>query len=278
MAFEADYAYTGSRHDDFNHNINLTYNPATGTNYPFSDISRRAYPEFGILGLEYMALLTNTHQLQTAFTKRMSNRWQASATYTLAGYWDRDAQPLSGLGGEVPFPVTPDLGGEYSFAENDQRHRAVFNGIWDMGYGFQLSGLYFFGSGARFFTNYGGDLRNTGGANRIDGRLRPDGTIVPRNNLVGQPAASRRPAHPAAVRVRQPREAGRDPRGVQSVQPRELRLVRHRREQPELRAADAERQHRVPAAYAAGRLPRLVLTVAAERTCHTDGPQGVPAA
>ena len=133
-----------------------------------------------------MALLTNTHQLQTAFTKRMSNRWQASATYTLAGYWDRDAQPLSGLGGEVPFPVTPDLGGEYSFAENDQRHRAVFNGIWDMGYGFQLSGLYFFGSGARFFTNYGGDLRNTGGANRIDGRLRPDGTIVPRNNLVGQ--------------------------------------------------------------------------------------------
>ena len=186
MAFEADYAYTGSRHDDFNHNINLTYNPATGTNYPFSDISRRAYPDFGILGLEYMALETNLHSLQMAFTKRMSSRWQASATYTLAGYKDRDAQPLSGLQ-EVSFPVTPDLGGEYSYAENDQRHRAVFNGIWEVGYGFQLSGLYFYGSGARFFTNYGGDLRNTGGANRIDGRLRPDGTIVPRNDFVGRP-------------------------------------------------------------------------------------------
>ena len=186
IALEADYAYTGSRHDDFNHNVNLTYNPATGTNYPFSDLSRRAYPAFGILGLEYMALATNTHQLQTAFTKRMSNRWQASGTYTLAGYWDRDAQPLSGLE-EVAFAVTPDLGGESSFAENDQRHRAVFNGIWEVGYGFQLSGLYFYGSGARFFTNYGGDLRNTGGANRIDGRLRPDGTIVPRNNFVGEP-------------------------------------------------------------------------------------------
>lgn len=186
FAVEADYAYTGSRKDDYNHNVNLTYNPATGANYPFSDISRRAYPEYGILGLEYMALETNTHQLQTAFTKRMSNRWQASGTYTLAGYWDKDAQPLSGLM-EVPFPVTPDLGGQYSLAENDQRHRAVFNGIWEAGYGFQLSGLYFFGSGQRFFTNYGGDRRNTGGANRIDGRLRPDDTIVPRNNLVGQP-------------------------------------------------------------------------------------------
>jgi len=132
-----------------------------------------------------MALQSNIHQLQTALTKRMSNRWQASATYTLGGYWDRDAQPLSGLE-EVPFAVTPDLGGQYTLAENDQRHRAVVNGIWDVGYGFQLSGLYFYGSGARFFTNYGGDLRNTGGANRIDGRLRPDGTIVPRNNLVGQ--------------------------------------------------------------------------------------------
>ena len=133
-----------------------------------------------------MALESNIHQLQTAFTKRMSNRWQASATYTLGGYWDRDAQPLSGLE-EVPFPVTPDLGGQYTFAENDQRHRAVLSGIWEAGYGFQLSGMYFYGSGARFFTNYGGDLRNTGGANRIDGRLRPDGTIVPRNNFVGRP-------------------------------------------------------------------------------------------
>jgi hypothetical protein len=185
MAIEADYAYTGSRHDDFNHNVNLTYNPATGTNYPFSDVNRRAFPDYGILGLEYMALRSNIHQLQTVFTKRMSNRWQASGTYTLGAYRDQDAQPLSGLV-EVPFPVTADLGGQYTFAENDQRHRAVINGIWDAGFGFQLSGLYFYGSGVRFFTNYGGDLRNTGGANRIDGRLRPDGTIVPRNNFVGE--------------------------------------------------------------------------------------------
>jgi TonB dependent receptor. len=43
--------------------------------------------------------------------------------------------------------------------------------------------LYFFGSGLRYNTNYGGDLRNTG--NVSAGRLRPNGTIVPRNNFVG---------------------------------------------------------------------------------------------
>ena len=44
----------------------------------------------------------------------------------------------------------------------DQRHRMVFNGIWDVGWGFQLSGLYFYGSGERYDTSYGGDLRDIG--------------------------------------------------------------------------------------------------------------------
>ena len=53
-----------------------------------------------------------------------------------------------------------------------------------MGRGLQLSGLYFFGSGQRFATTYGGDLRLCG---QGCDRLRPDGTIVPRNNFVGRP-------------------------------------------------------------------------------------------
>jgi hypothetical protein len=81
--------------------------------------------------------------------------------------------------------VAPDLGGEYTLATADQRHRAVVNGIWEVGRGFQLSGLYFFGSGQRFPTSYGGDRRNSSG--QAGGRLRPDGTIVPRNDFVGEP-------------------------------------------------------------------------------------------
>jgi hypothetical protein len=102
----------------------------------------------------------------------------------LSGLWDAGQPAYSGTE-KVSFPVAKDLTNEYSLATTDQRHRAVFNGIWQAGYGFQVSGLYFYGSGERYSTNYGGDRRSVGTGGT--GRLRPDGTIVPRNNFVGLP-------------------------------------------------------------------------------------------
>jgi len=87
----------------------------------------------------------------------------------------------------VEFDVAPDIGNEFTLAETDQRHRLVFNGIWEVVGGFQLSGLYFFGSGERQATFYGGDLRNANDGGEGSQRLRPDGTIVPRNDFVGDP-------------------------------------------------------------------------------------------
>jgi len=185
MVVEADYTYEGERGGFYSHRSNLTYNPATGVNYPFSDISRRAYPLYAAIGIERLARRSNIHVLQSAWTKRFSNRWSATGTYTFSGYWDAQAPPLSGID-QVTFPVAPDLGGEYTLSEGDQRHRAVLSGIWDAGYGFQLSGLYFFGSGMRRSTDWGGDLRQTGVAAQ-GGRLRPNGTVVPRNDFVGDP-------------------------------------------------------------------------------------------
>ncbi len=182
MAVTADYVYTGSRHEITSQNINVSYNPATGVNYPFTNTALRPYPNWGTVSMNFSNGRSNTHALQTAFTKRLSHKWQATGTYTLSGLWDLNPQPHSGLV-EVPFPVARDLGNEYTLAVTDQRHRAVFNGIWDAGWGFQLSGLYFFGSGERYATTWAGDTRNTGGT---VGRLRPDGTIVPRNNFVGK--------------------------------------------------------------------------------------------
>jgi hypothetical protein len=86
----------------------------------------------------------------------------------------------------VTIPLAPDVGGtETTLAVDDQRHRVTFNGIWQLPYQFQVSGLYFFGSGQRFMTTYGGDLRRHGAG--TTNRLRPDGTIVPRNDFVGDP-------------------------------------------------------------------------------------------
>ena len=64
----------------------------------------------------------------------------------------------------------------------------VFNGIWEIWKGFQVSGYHYFGAGNRSATNYGGDLRGYGPGG--EGRLRPDGTIVPRNSFI-QPVQNR---------------------------------------------------------------------------------------
>ena len=188
MAVEADYVYVGGRDERTTqgttlNNINLSYDPVTGVNYPFTDISRRPFPDWGAIAMNIMGGRSNSHGLQTSFTKRLSQRWQASGTYTLSWLYDMTSPVFSGTT-PVPFPVAPDLGGEYGLAATDQRHRATLNGIWQVGRGFQLSGLYFYGSGQRFATSYGGDLRQCG---QGCDRLRPDGTIVPRTNFAGDP-------------------------------------------------------------------------------------------
>jgi hypothetical protein len=187
-ALTADYVYFhGADENILLANINVTYDEATGANSPFSDIGRRFDPLWGIIGMDPKTGWSNYHGLQTAFTKRFSNRWQASATYTLSGFWNGDPQPISGFS-EVPFPVATDLGNDYSLAVTDQRHRAVFNGIWQPGGGFQLSGVYFYGSGERQPRFYEEDLRGLGeGVEAFAFRLRRDGTIVPRNGFVGDP-------------------------------------------------------------------------------------------
>jgi hypothetical protein len=194
MGVQADYVFNGLRNDRYqaqSANMNLTYNPATGNNYPFTDLSHRPYPDWGVVPMDIMGGRSNYNGLETSFTKRLSQRWQTQGTYTLSWYSYGTPLPLSGLT-QVTFPVAPDLGGEYGLGVGDQRHRATFNGIWQLGHGFQLSGLYLFGSGTRFATTWGPDLRQTGAT--TGGRWRPDvgtacpcSTIVPLNALVGLP-------------------------------------------------------------------------------------------
>ena len=188
VGIEVDYVYNHSTNEKgIVDQANLTFNPATGAPYPFSDRSRRAFPNWGAVSLSVHTGRSSTQELRTSFTKRFSNHWQASGTYSLRYFWDAEPRPFSGLD-EVPFATVPDLGGEWTLGEGDQRHRAVFSGIWEVGKGFQVSALQYIGSGVRLANNYGAELRGLG----VDGtnRLRPDGTIVPRNSLLA-PAQSR---------------------------------------------------------------------------------------
>ena len=92
----------------------------------------------------------------------------------------------------LPAAVAKDSATPYVAAgfgmSGDQRHRAVVNGLWEIGHGFQLSGIYFFRSVMRYVTTNGVDRRNEGvGGAAPSLRLRADGSIMPRNALVGEP-------------------------------------------------------------------------------------------
>src|SRR5258705_9540106 len=120
----------------------------------------RPFPDWGVVGFYTMNGWSNYTGLQSVFTKRMSHRWQGTLTYTMATLKDGDPRPLSGLA-EVPFRVNAAFGDDYGPGVTDQRHRAVFNGIWDIGYGFQLSGIYFYGSGEHFAVTSGAGVSTT---------------------------------------------------------------------------------------------------------------------
>jgi hypothetical protein len=217
MSFEANYVYTGGRREEQAVNANLSYNAATGANYPFTDVGRRPFPAWGQVYFEFLEGWSNYHGMDLTLTKRFSRRWQATGSYTL-GYF-RDAKPIrpewylgsDGLAARRPigFPLAQDLGGEYGFAgrlvtpgfgqAGDQRHRAFVNGIWDVGAGFQMSGVYFFGSGERFWVDTGVDRRSEGGTTANTGELRllANGSILSRNSLLGKPI------HKVDVRLQQ---------------------------------------------------------------------------
>jgi hypothetical protein len=192
MAFEADYVYTGSRAQNYEMNVNLAYDPATGVNYPFTNIARRPYPDWGTVMNRLSVGESNYHGMQMAFTKRMTNRWQAAATYLLSGQWNLQNAPIPvgcdypttlNAAGQavcnVPFQLHESLRQEW-YMTGDQRHRATFNGIWEVAYGIQLSGLYVFGDNGWATPTSGVDALQTGGS---AGRVRANGTVIERNSF-----------------------------------------------------------------------------------------------
>ena len=91
MAFEANYVHTDGRLEETVHNANLSFNPATGANYPFTDLSRRPFPDWGVVLLEFLEGRSEYNAADFTLTKRFSDRWQAMATYTFGKFKDRTA-------------------------------------------------------------------------------------------------------------------------------------------------------------------------------------------
>ena len=259
-ALEVDYVQTNSRNEkSIQDNINVTFNPATGVPYPYSDVAHRAYPMFGVVGNIPHIGKSDYYGVQSSLTKRMANHWQANITYTLGWLYETDAPPLSGLNAYTG-PVPIDMGNERSLAATDQRHRAVFNGIYDVGHGFQVSGIYFYGSGQRDQILCGCDARGLADhEHRSSARCRryagSDGQHHPAQQLRRQPDPQRLAAPPATRSAGRQGEPHREPRGVQPVQPQELRRLRPDGNERHVPPAAAERERDLHAALGTARLP-----------------------
>jgi hypothetical protein len=195
MALDTNFVFTGGRKEERRQNVNSSMNPATGAVYPATgpttDYAHLPFPSWGPMAGEIMVGRSNYYGWENTFTKRFSHHWQANATYTLSEF--KDDGGIGNLTGpyittldpsakitetltKYTGAVAPDMGPIYQLTGTDQRHRATFNGIWEIGKGVQLSGLYFFGSGERRGTSWGSDLRNTGGASY--NLLTPAGTTA----------------------------------------------------------------------------------------------------
>ena len=169
------------------------------------------------------------HALQTQFTKRFSNRWQASATYTLSWLWNQDSYPFQRpRAGAVRDAARPrrrmgPLGRRPAPPVRLQRHLAGR---------LRLPGERRCTSsraGNRLATNYGGDNRQFGGGS---GRLRPDGTIVAAERLLRSGAEPHRPAAPAADSAGRAACRSTDRGNLQPVQPDQLSRSAPRKARP----------------------------------------------
>ncbi|MEI6669583.1 MAG: TonB-dependent receptor [Acidobacteriota bacterium] len=185
VGFEVDYIFNHANNEKgIVDNINLTYDPATGVNNKFlANRASRYMPNWNYVSATVHLGRSTTQELRTSVTKRFAKNWQASGTYSLRYFWDAEPPPFSGPD-PVPFATAVDLGNEWSLGAGDQRHRATFNLVWEVAKGFQVSMVQLMASGVRLSTLWGTDLRDINGNGGTE-RLRPDGTIIVRNNLVG---------------------------------------------------------------------------------------------
>jgi len=179
-----------------------------------------------------------------------------SGNYNFSGIWDSPGRPCQTVREKTPgagvtcepitFKLLPDVAGEYTLASTDQRGRGIANAIWDVGRGFQVSGLYFYGSGSRAGVSCGScGTRDISGSNSATRRLpdnsrqaqltallgaplvaMPDGTwLIPRNRFVGSPIQRVDIRLQQRVSLGGRRSNRRHLRGVQPLRPGELRLL-----------------------------------------------------
>lgn len=219
MAIEADYVYWKRYHNILSPELNIAWDNATGEPYSSNDIAHLPFPEWGEVDMRQNTLGADAynHTIQAGFTKRFSNNWQASATYSMTIDYAKDWQPVppqltsensylfdlypqmrdcthpiswndAGTEWNCHTPINFDALGEgLLFAEewyrtNQQIHRFVFNAIYNLPGNLLVGGLYFYGDNGYHTTESGVNVFGTDNDDIAD-RVREDRSVIPRRNF-----------------------------------------------------------------------------------------------
>ena len=184
LSVDADLTWSKSTQLGSLMDPNLFYDPVTGYNKNPATFGR-PNPQYGRIRQYGSKGYADDMLLATSMTRRFRGGWQANATYTLM-FWRNDTAP--GNGGYSGSPnnyFDLDLSDTYGRGADFQRHTFRLNTIYQAKWGITLSGAYFFGSG-NYYQEVNG-LQPFGVPQGIGSRTRPDGSLIPRNNLKQDP-------------------------------------------------------------------------------------------
>ena len=101
-----NFNYTGGRREEVGVNGNMSYNPATGANNPFTNVALRPFPDWGIVNFEWLAGWSRYYGTDFTLTKRYSDNWMLTEAIRLPTSRTRRHSVSSGSSGATGSSTT----------------------------------------------------------------------------------------------------------------------------------------------------------------------------
>jgi hypothetical protein len=139
----------------------------------------RPNPTIGVLSINESSAHSTYDAMTVSLRRRFSRRYQFDVNYTLANNRDDDSNERN-FSQELalnPYDLTIEAGP----SKQDVRHNLNASGVFDLGYGFTLSGIIITRTGFPFTPVVGDDTQNDG--NTDNDRAIIDGRVVGRNSF-----------------------------------------------------------------------------------------------
>jgi len=177
MALSIGYIYSATNNLQRRVDRNLFAPTIDATGMPIFPLVRPD-PTIGALSINESTAQSRYHALVVSLTRRMADRYQFTANYTLARNMDDDTNEH--LFRREPALNPFDLAAEWAYAKNDVRHSVNVNSLVDVGGGFTVGAIAFARTAMPYTPVIGFDTQND--ANDDNDRAIVNGRVVGRNS------------------------------------------------------------------------------------------------